>query len=137
MPALIGTGSYNGLSWGPGTKYHVSAVGGLDDLPPVRTFDATRPGDPGLFRGVDLLGPRTITLEIAMIGDNEADYFALAEALETAFIISPVELPLLVFNGTRRISCRCRRRAIAYDAGFHWRTGTAVIELLASDPRKY
>ncbi len=137
MPALIGSGSFNGLSWGPGTKFHISAVSGLDDLPPLRIFVANRPGDHGQFRGVDLLGPRTIVLDFSIIGDNEADYFAQAEAFSAAFLLNTAELPLLIFNGTRLIYCRCRRRSIPYDAGLHWRTATATVELLATDPRKY
>ena len=137
MPAQLGTGSFNGLSWGPLTKYHVSAVSGLDDLPPIRTFDAPRPGDQGEFRGTDLLAARTIVLEVLMLGDNNADYYALAEALRTTFLLNVAELPLLFFNSTRLVNVRCRRRSIPYDAGRLMRTGSAAIELLASDPRIY
>src|SRR5712692_8649242 len=137
MPAALGNGSFNGLSWGPLTKYHVSAVSGLDDLPPIRTFDAPRPGDHGDFRGTDLLASRTILLDILMLGDNNADYYTLAETLRIAFLLNSVELPLLFFNGTRQVSARCRRRSIPYDAANLRRTGTASVELLASDPRIY
>jgi hypothetical protein len=137
MPGLIGAGSFNGLTWGLGTKYHISGVSGLDDLPPLRTFDVSRPGDQGEFRGQDLLAARLISLDITMLGDNSADYYTLAEALRAAFALQTAELPLLFFSNSRLIYCRCRRRSVPYDAGNAQRTGTATVELLASDPRIY
>jgi len=137
VAAPLGSGSFNGLTWGPGTEYHIVGHRGIDDLPPVRPFDAPRPGDQGIFRGVDLLGERTVQLDIGMSGQNSTDYFALAEALRAAFLLNMAEMPLLFFNSSRLINARTRRRAIPYDVETYQRIGTATVELIASDPRIY
>lgn len=142
MPAAIaqalGSGSYNGLSWGPGTKVHVSAIAGAFDLPGIRASDSLRSYQHGHFRGVDLSAGRVVEITFSLIGDNNADFYTLVGAVETATVLQPGgELPLLLFNSSRLINCRPRKRAVKYDAGYLPRVGTVDVQLVASDPRVY
>lgn len=138
IAAVLGSGSYNGLSWGPGTDFHISDVKGLDDLPAVRTSDAPRAADHGVWRGIDVLDRRVVQLDFAIIAKDNPTLFADVAQAEAAFQPQlSTELPLLLFGSTRLVYCRCRRRDIPYDASIKRRTGTMTVELHAADPRVY
>lgn len=131
-------GSFNGLSFGPSQKVHVSGHSGLADLPEVRTTDVLRGGEDGAFPGQDLMGSRVITLDLAVIGDDHADFLTQFGNVEKATVPQQLtELPLYVLGSTRVIFCRPRRRAMPTETDHYQRTGTVSVEFVASDPRVY
>jgi hypothetical protein len=136
-------GSYNGLSFGAGTALLVSGWDGVDDLPPVRSTDATRSGEHGAFLGTDLLNERTVTLQLLLLPEDptpaaaRARYDALVQAVATAFAPQNADLPLIYNAGTRRINCRPKRRDIPRELSRSGFSGVATIELAAADPRIY
>jgi hypothetical protein len=130
-------GSYNGLAFGPGTKVHVAGVSGLDDLPGIRDGDAPRAGDHGSWAGIDYLDARYVDLTLNIVGDDFNDYAAQVAAVEAAFVPQVVDLPLLVYGSARQINARPRRFALPYEADRLARTGTAIVQLCAVDPRIY
>lgn len=136
----LGAGSYNGLSWGPGTKIHISAITGAADMPGIRAADTLRSYQHGHFRGVDLSAGRVIDITYVVIGDDADDFLDLIHALEKATVPQPDpanELPMLLYNNTRLYSVRPRKRVIHHDATILQRTGTVDVEYIASDPRVY
>jgi tail protein len=137
MSGAIGTGSFNGLLFGPGYKVHVGGLQGFEDLPALLTYDVQRSDDDGAYPGTDRLGPRTLVLDFQLIGDSPADYDTLVEAVKAATVRQTAELPLYLFNSAYLVKVRPRRRSIAYDAGHRMRVGTASVEFLATDPRYY
>ena len=142
IAALLGSGSYNGLVWGPTTQFHIAKIAGAMDIPGIRASDTLKAFQHGHFRGVDLSAGRVVDLTLALIGVDYNDFFNnLVPAVENAFVpqvsSAATELPLLLFNSTRVIFCRPRKRAMAYDAGNYQRVGTVDVQLVASDPRVY
>lgn len=80
-------GSYNGLSFGTGTDYHVSGVEGLWDLPPVRSNDLAKAAAFGSFPGRDRLDEKVVILNLTLIAATPAAYdtlvFDLIDATQT------------------------------------------------------
>lgn len=73
-------GSFNGLSFGPGTSYHVSGVEGLWDADGVEDRDLPRIGN-GAFVGRDRQGGRRVILTLTLIADTPAAYDSLVSDL--------------------------------------------------------
>lgn len=141
MPVAIvqalGSGSYNGMSWGPGTKVHIADIKGLG-LPGIRASDSLKAFQHGHFRGVDLSAGRVLDIAYQLIGDDNPDFYNLCGALEIAVVPQQTnELPMLLFNSTRLINCRPRKRDPSYDSGFLPRQGKYDTQFVASDPRIY
>lgn len=134
---MIYSGSYNGLAFGPATSFPLNLIAGLDDMPPVRSTDALRSQDHGAWAGTDLAGERTITLGFMLTAANAAALDALADQVSAAFVVQPAELPLLYNGSTRRIMCRPRRLMIPRDLAANELSAKALVELVATDPRKY
>jgi len=130
---------YNGLVFGNGTNIEIDETDGLDDLPPVRTADLDKAGDMGSFPGLDLLGERTLTIKLALLGQDRPTYDALVLQLLSAFSIQAIELPLYCGdNGSQIIYCRPRRLALPRKREQHGTFNVAaLVELTATDPRKY
>jgi Phage tail protein len=135
--SAFGQGSYNGLAWGPGTQFAVSAVEGLDDLPGLRTDDVARPLLDGDFTGVDRAGGRSVVLTLGLRGADPDDLGKLVAACRTAFASRDDPLPATFRDGTETIFAKSRRRALPYDAETLARLGACIIELYAPDPRVY
>lgn len=147
--------AYNGLSMGIGTDFHIGSLSasssgssiallgatglsGLDDLPSIRSSDAPRAQDIGVWQGQDFLDARTVHLEVQVIAADNATMYADIGLLEQAFQPQQTgEIPLYLFNNQRQINCRVRSRSIPYDTGNSPRIGGMTVELLASDPRIY
>lgn len=141
--------TYNGLtistSWPAGGPFNrgFSEIVGLNDMPPVRAADEVRAGDHGAFQGIDYLDARTVRLgfyvESAL--DTQADYDALCDQVAAAFAVQASELPLTYTLGdtsqVRVINCRPRRLLIPRELSYYGKYGIAVVELVATDPRKY
>ena len=134
---------YGGLTFGADTPYAIDNVEGLD-LPAVRNGDVARPRDTGEFIGLDLLGGRTVTIDLDSTSDGTSLQSALT-ALAGALIPPPdgqtesplwVQLPNLPLLA---VSCRVRKRQLPID--LPWSTGSyakkIIVELHATDPRVY
>lgn len=137
---LIGAGnSYNGLSFGKGTPYHVTGIDeGLSGLPPVRVSDQERDSDHGAYRGRDLLSSRVFTLSFGIRGANNTDLYDRIGDFRAAFQTQETaDLPLLIFGGERMILCRPTRPASIYDASRKPFDAEAHVEFVAADPRVY
>lgn len=135
--ARIGGGSYNGLAFGPGTRVHVSAIEGVDDLPDVRSSDQPR-STHGEFRGRDLSAGRVVTIEWGLRGADEAGLAALRDAVAAATVPQDDdELPLYLFDSTRLFFVRPRKRAMPRRMDAPERLGRALVEFKATDPRLY
>lgn len=133
--ARIGTGSYNGLSFGPGTKIHVAAWKRSVE---TATTDVPGSGDDGGFDGQDLATQQQIELTLSLIADDENDLASLIDSVSTAFTIQRTSrLPLLLFDGTRIINCRPLLPELPYDATAIRRTAEVPIRLRGTDPRMY
>lgn len=133
----IGTIEWGALSFGPGSRYHVTAIEGLDDLPDIRSDDMERPGQHGDYTGPDYTGPRVIQLGLGLRADSPDELRDLVLALRAA--TQPQRQPdalRLVDQGTL-VYGKVRRRSIPYDAENLWRTGTAALELYCADPHLY
>ena len=137
MPGPLGTGSYNGLNWGPVTKIHLSSISGVDDLPPIGNSDQELAFDDGALAGHDRLQARHVLLGFVLVGDTPADYDSLVRSLQNATVRQDADLALLLFNSTRLLNVRPQRRGIVYEADRLARTGSAVVEFKADDPRVY
>lgn len=132
-----GTGSYNGLLWGPGTKYPVSKLEGARDMPGVRARDLAYAERHGSATLGDYADSRTLVLTLGIRGDDHADLEALSEAVRQATPPAAAPLPLLTRDGTRLYLAKPRKRALPEDSEALWRLGQAVIEFTCPDPREY
>ena len=115
----------------------LAASSGSTTCPLSRAIDTPKDGDHGSFQNRDYLGERTITMALEIFADTAQLYRNLVDSVIAATIVQPVELPLFLYNSTRLIYCRPRRRSIPYDAENLRRSGEATIEFVATDPRIY
>lgn len=131
--------TYNGLTIGAYTPYSVTQVTGLEDAAPIRITDMPKPADDGSYQGVDLLDVRTVEIDVSIVSDSQVDYEAAADALVTAFGLSRNEQPLVYqFAGkARQVNCRPSKMSLPRDANYAGFAGDAVMQLIATDPRKY
>lgn len=125
------------LAFGPGSRYHVTAVEGLDDLPDIRAEDMDRPAQHGDYTGPDWTGPRVIQLGLGLRADTPDELRDLTLALRAATQPQRQPEPLLLLDQDTLIYGKVRRRSIPYDAEHLWRTGTAALELYCADPYLY
>jgi hypothetical protein len=111
-------------------------------MPGIRASDTLKAFQHGHFRGVDLAAGRVVDITFALIGIDSPDFFSnILPSVENAIVpvvaTSAPELPLLLFNGTRLINVRPRKREPAYDAGNQQRVALVDCQFVASDPRVY
>lgn len=126
---------------GAGTSYDITRAPKGWGLPPVRTSDVPRPRDHGLFFGQDFLAGRTLTFEIAVLGDDAADAGLKVDALAAvwqppagdAVVPLSVKIPGQV---ERLLNGRPRRLAWILD-DLKAATPTAVLQYEVADPRWY
>lgn len=134
-------GSYNGLAFGVAgvdPRLDVITFTGFHDLPGMRSADVPRGNDDGGFSGPDWLDERTVQLGLRVLAADNATYLAQLQAIKAAFTRSAtVELPLYLWDSTRLIYCRVRKRSIPEDTLWRATFGEAQMELVASDPRIY
>lgn len=133
--------SYRGFTWGPSTPLEIKEVEGVD-MPTVRSGDAGRPRDHGLFVGLDVMGGREITLKGDLMMRNETAFQKAWEELATATIPGGVEQEPLYASfpnyGTLATLARVRKRQIPLNIQFSL-GNLADVSLMfaASDPRWY
>lgn len=135
--------TFNGLTFGgAGAAVQIRGVQGLEDMPDLRTSDEARGFVDGMFYGRDLLGGRTVTidLQIATTGTLAA-YRATLELLKAALVPSATTTLPLQFTlpglGVRRINARCRRRSLPIDLAYQSGLAKGAVEFYAGDPRIY
>lgn len=133
--------SFQGLTiGGVNPAYNLTNIAGLE-LPDVRTGDAARPRDPGMFIGLDVLPGREITLT----GDMSPDGTSLQHAwnaFATATVPTGVtENPLFVNlpgYGTLVTMARPRKRNMPVDIQFALGLlAKFTVMFASSDPRWY
>jgi Phage tail protein len=139
---LIGACAFGSFAFGVGTKFHVSALGGFDSLPALRSGDIPAPAAHGELSGRHYAGGRDIELEITVIGDSVADLFAQVGALKAAFVVgddaaSDVEQALTLYGNTKLVSARVVKREPVYPAQSLERSMVVPMQLHATDPRVY
>ena len=133
--------SFNGLTLGPGTAFEFSKIEGTD-MPEVRSGDAARAREHGMFIGLDLMGGRQITVT-GDLGPVAGSTFAQSRAALAAATIpgGTVEIPLwlnLPGFGTLCTMARCRKRALPIDIAYTFGLAKDIpIQWNSSDPRLY
>lgn len=131
--------SYNGLTFGLGTSFNIIETDGIDGRPSVVKGDQQKSNADGAFGGIDFLTERTVTLKLA-VGPavSTAAYDALKDQIGTAFQPQPfAEMALLYDNASRLINCRPARCEVPRKREWMGIYGEALIELVATDPRRY
>lgn len=129
------TGSYNGLTIGAGTKFPVTALSGMDDMPAIKRRDISRQAYDGDVSSPDLSDSRTVTVSFGLRGESPAELISLKQQLRTA--TAPQVAPLLLTLGSFAVFAKPRRRTIPDDRSVDWKIGEAVVEFYCSDPRVY
>lgn len=130
------SGSYNGWSFGTST-WGVRSISGLDDLPPIRSYDVDRAGDHGSYPGSDLLGPRQVILELLLKAASETAFDTAVQAVAAATAVQTAELPLYFGGGSYFINARPRRRSLPRTYDQLQQLAPVALEFLATDPRYY
>ncbi|MFY0511798.1 phage distal tail protein [Streptomyces anulatus] len=133
----IGRIQWGDLTFGPGSRYHVTAIEGLDDMPDIRSDDMERPGQHGDYTGPDYTGPRVIQLGLGLRADTPDELRDLTLALRAATQPQRQPAPLQLLDQDTLVYGKVRRRNIPYDAEHLWRTGAAALELYCADPYLY
>ncbi|MEV5659792.1 phage distal tail protein [Streptomyces flaveolus] len=133
----LGRIEWQGLTFGPGTPYTVTALEGLDDLPDIRAEDMARPGQHGDYTVPDYTEARTVLLKLGLRGQTPDDLRALSLALRAATQPQAEPVPLRFLDQDVMVWAKVRRRSIPYDAEYLWRIGDAALELYCADPYLY
>ncbi|MFI8865348.1 phage distal tail protein [Streptomyces sp. NPDC053707] len=133
----IGRIQWGNLLFGPGSRYHVTAIEGLDDMPDVRAEDMERPAQHGDYTGPDFVGPRVVQLGLGLRADSPDGLRDLTLALRAATQPQQQPAPLQLLDQDTLVYGKIRRRSIPYDAEHLWRTGTAALEVYCADPYLY
>jgi hypothetical protein len=133
----LGRIQWGDLVFGPGSRYAVTEIEGLDDLPDIRSQDVDRPGQHGDYTGPDYTGPRVIPIKLGLRGESPDDLRALSLALRDATQPQRRPEPLQFLDQGILVHAKVRRRSIPYDAEYLWRIGEAALEFYCADPYLY
>lgn len=133
----IGRIQWGPLTFGPGDRYHVTSVEGLDDLPDIRSQDIDRPDQHGDYTGPDHTAARIIQIGLGLRADTPDELRDLTLALRAATQPQSTPAPMRFLDQDTLVYGKVRRRSIPYDAEYLWRTGTAALELYCADPYLY
>jgi Phage tail protein len=133
-PLPLGAGSYNGLTWGPGTWLQVVTGDGYDETPNVVTADMQRTMMHGAWTGPDWFGPRTVNLTFVVLGNDNQDLRNKLQAIELAWLPDSTDRPLVMFDGTRSLTARIRKRLMTHPVGGRETYTTLVVQWFAADP---
>lgn len=135
--SALGAVTYGTFTAGTGTRFNVAAIDGLDDLPDVLASDVLRPFDHGAQGGTEFAGTRTITLDLHLRGDDEAQLGELVSQASNAFTVGSADTALTFRDGADTVFARVRRRSLPYNAQDLDRFGRCVVEFTCLDPRVY
>jgi LysM repeat protein len=133
----LGRIAWGDLVFGPGSRYHVTTIVGLDDLPDIRPEDIPRPGQHGDYTGPDTTGARVVQLGLSLRADTPDELREMTLALRNATQPQQTPAPLAFLDQGMLLYGKVRRRSIPYDAEHLWRTGTAALEVYCADPYLY
>jgi hypothetical protein len=120
----------------------IRAVEGLADLPELRVSDRPLLLRHGFHAGTDLLGARTVTLELEVVAYDEAAFTGAVEALLAAFTVGEEApftfmVPGLAGGDIGMVLARTRKRASVLDDEYLGWSAAFAVELVATDPRIY
>ncbi|MFC8282940.1 phage distal tail protein [Streptomyces cyaneofuscatus] len=133
----IGRIQWGDLTFGPGGRYHVTSIEGIDDMPDIRAEDMERPGQHGDYTGPDHTAARIVQIGLGLRADSPDELRALTLALRAATQPQRQPEPLRLLDQDTVVFGKIRRRSIPYDAEYLWRTGSAALELYCADPYLY
>lgn len=133
----IGRIQWGDMLFGPGSRYHVTSVSGVDDMPDLRAEDTERPQQHGEYTGPDYTGPRIIQLGLGLRGDTPDHLRDLTLALRAATQPQRQPAPLLFLDQNTLVYGKVRKRSLPYDAEHLWSTGDAALEVYCADPYLY
>jgi hypothetical protein len=132
--------SFNGYVFGPNTALEILKIEGLD-LPGIRSGDAGRPRDQGLFVGLDVMGGGEFTITGQLAADSVSFQHAWASLAAATLPGGSTETPLFLSlpgYGTIATLARVRKRSIPVDIKFALGNLADVNLMFASsDPRWY
>lgn len=138
-PALtLSQGSYNGVTFGPGTSWGIVSIDGLG-MPQVRTGDTDRALDTGQLQGLNFLGGRDVTLTLELATADVASAVTALTDLAAATAVANTELPLwLNLAGTPlALMATVRKRQFPVDMAFTAALVRVTLAFHATDPRLY
>lgn len=135
-PIPLGLGSYNGIGWGSGLAIQVIDCD-VEETPDLRTNDQIRTGAHGTWTGNDFYGGRTVTLALAVLGTSNDDLRTQLASIETAWLPDSIERPLWLYNSTRFLKARIRKRRFSHALGGLERVTTVTLQFYARDPFLY
>jgi hypothetical protein len=133
----LGRIAWGDLQFGPGSRYHVTTIVGLDDLPDIRAEDVERPGQHGDYTGPDYTAARVVQLGLTLIADNADELRDLTLALRAATQPQRSPAALQFLDQNMLVFGKIRKRALPYDAEHLWSSGAAALELYCADPYVY
>lgn len=133
-PFPLGQGSYNGIGWGPGQQIQVVDHKGLDETPSVNPNDQRRDQAHGTWSGGEWMAGRTVSMTLAVIGQDNDDLRSLLALIELAWWPDGVDRPLWLFDSHRFLSARLRRRAFDQLVGGRERVSRIAVEWYGPDP---
>ncbi|MGW0523048.1 hypothetical protein [Crossiella sp. NPDC003009] len=127
------TAEYCGLRVGePGSPMAFTELGGLLDMPPVRTADRAVLGRHGEITAADWLGPRTITATVEITAADRAEFEQVLNQVADALVpgvLAPLSLrlPGVAGGGPRFVLAKVRKRSGPLDIAYtHYRAEIAV-----------
>jgi hypothetical protein len=141
VPSLPAYGmAFNGYVWGPNTNLEIKQLDGID-LPTVRTGDAARPRDHGLFRGLDVMAGREVIVT-AELHQKVGSFQEAEQALAAATVPGGTEDTPLYLNlpgyGTLASMARVRKRQMPRDVQLSLgNLGKVSLLFACDDPRWY
>ncbi len=142
MPLADEQFQFRSLVMGPGTDYMINRVEGFEGAD-VRVSDSDQPRGDGGLRGIDLVAPKTIAIELALVAEGEtgAAYEALWAAVREAFRPSREQDFPLVFKRPGQVEKLIRARPVQLvrveeHKNFN-RRGFPPVVLKTVDPRIY
>ena len=146
MPLSTYQFSYNGLTFGAGTRYAVTNVTGLAGMMPLRTQDDNRGYQDATWSGRDFYDARTVQMSLLITGDNTYSaqyYYNLAQAAFAPQQLGyPDTLTLFQFQlsadtGPKQMYGRVRALDTAVDPEFTYGYIVANVTFYFPDPRYY
>lgn len=145
MPLTSYQGSYNGLTFGPGSDVQYVSISGLRGLTTMRTGDVPKARDHGSWPGQDFMNERIITLTLAVFAP-QAPFATVLANIANAFqpIQDPTQLlPLQFLDPGWATPRQLLARPIAGDfdidtSGYAFNVLQNIpIQLSCPDPRLY
>lgn len=135
------TGSYNSLSFGDATNYHVSGLVGILDLPEYEWTNKPKAVGTGMFRGPCYARALKFSLMlelIAPIPKTAAGLDTLIDAVRAAFVPNAsADLPLRFWGNTRYVYCSPIAVKFPVDTEMVQTDMEVTIDFLACNPTIY